>query len=255
MSSSSRKRSRFVAQERRSYSPAGSLRSGPLAPSFRRRTRTKRTFTPGRDRIGGFYGRYAGRGGELKFHDVDLDDAVVASAGTVAPSINLIAQGVTESTRVGRKCTLTSIHWRYRITLPVRDAQATPQSLDSCRTIMYVDKQCNGAAAAVTDLLESADIHSFRNLSNSQRFMFLLDETTDVNYKTLASDNAGVVSQGAVAFEHQFNKRCNLPIEFNSTTGVIAEIRSNNVGVLLISSGQICGFNSKLRIRFSDGGA
>ncbi len=53
--------------------------------------------------------RRAAVAGELKFHDVDLDDALVSATGTVTPSINLIAQDVLENTRVGRKCTLKNI--------------------------------------------------------------------------------------------------------------------------------------------------
>ena len=70
---------------------------------------------PGYTRSSGFYGRFAKPNGEMKFHDVDLDDAVIAAGANATASINLIAQGVTESTRVGRKCTITAINWRYRV--------------------------------------------------------------------------------------------------------------------------------------------
>ncbi len=52
--------------------------------------------------------------GELKFHDLDIDDATIASNGTIAQvSCNLIAQGVTEVQRIGRKCILRSVNWRF----------------------------------------------------------------------------------------------------------------------------------------------
>ncbi len=90
--------------------------------------RRRREFVPGRDRVGGYYGRYA-NGGELKFHDVDLVDAVVAAGFNVTETINIIAQGVTESTRVGRKCTIKSINWHWRVNLPAADAVAVPRPL------------------------------------------------------------------------------------------------------------------------------
>ncbi len=223
----------------------------PYAPP-RPIKRTKRMFTPGRDRVGGFYGRYAPTGGELKFHDVDLDDAFVATGGTVTPTINIIPQGVTESQRIGRKCTVKHISWRYRLNLPEADAQGDPTDPDSVRVLMYMDKQCNGATATVTDVLESADLHSFRNLSNSGRFVILLDKTYLMNPLTIASDGAGLMSTAGVVREYSFYKKCNIPIEFNSTTGAIAEIRSNNIATLLISSAGSSGFNSKIRLRFSD---
>lgn len=205
-------------------------------------------------RTSGYYGRFSGRaaGGERKFHDVDLDDATIASGGTVTASVNLIAQGVTESQRVGRKCTLKTIQWNYTVSLPEDDAQATPPAGDIVRVILFLDKQANGATAAVTDVLESADYQSFLNLANSQRFHILHDKRYSLNYLTLASDGAGVVSSGQVQREHQVYKTCNIPVEFNSTTGAIGEIRSNNVGVLLITKNNAAGFASKFRLRFTD---
>ncbi len=214
-----------------------------------RRASKRRAFRAGYDRTGGFYGR-TGTGKELKFHDVDLDDAVVVTGGTVTPSINLIPQGVTESQRIGRKCTIRSIGWRWRLLLPELDATGTPGDGDILRMILYVDKQCNGATAAVTDILESADFQSFNNLANKSRFRTLMDKTIVLNTEGIASDNAGVMSTASVQKPGQFFKRCNIPLEFDSTTGAITEIRSNNLGVLLLTSSGVVGFASKIRLRF-----
>ncbi len=225
--------------------PAGTMR------------KKRKVFVPGADRVGGYYGRYAGAGGavsgERKFHDVDLDDNVISSGGTVTDSINKIAQGVTESQRIGRKCTIKSINWSWNINLPEVDAAATPSAADIARLIVFVDKQCNGATAAVLDILETADFNSFRNLSNSGRFQVLMDRRIDMNYMGLASDNAGVVSQAQIQHYGSFYKNCNIPIEFDNTTGAITEIRSNNIGILVISISGNPVFKSKIRLRFSDG--
>ncbi len=207
-------------------------------------------------RVGGYYGRFAhaSNGHELKFHDVNLDDAVISATGTVTPSVNLIAQGVTESERVGRRCTIKSIFWRWECNLPAVDAQALPDNGDVVRFIMYVDKQANGAAAAVTDILESADHLSFNNLSNSGRFRTLYDYNMVMNYDTLASDGAGVVSSAFRTYRGKFYKKCNIPLEFDASTGAITEIRSNNIAVLLISRSGKAVFVSKIRLRFNDGG-
>lgn len=238
--------------KRKRYSPSARTlavyRPRAVTPYKRRR------FVAGVDRTGGYYGRYSGRSGELKFHDVELDDAVVNAAGTTTPTINIIAQGNTESERIGRKSTIKSINWRYSIHLVEQDAVATPESGDSCRVILYLDKQCNGATAAVTQVLEATNIHSFRNLANSQRFVFLLDRTHSLNYMGMASDGAGLVSQGEIVKQYSWYKKCNIPIEYDdsATTGVITSIRSNNLGVLLISAKGLCLFDSKIRLRFSD---
>ncbi len=212
----------------------------------------RRRYVPGRDRVGGYYGRFSGVGAELKFHDVTADDALVAAGGGITQSLNLIAQGITESTRVGRKCTIKSIFWRAQFDLPSQDAQATPNNGDTVRIIIYLDKQANGATAAITDILETNDWKSFKNLANQQRFVYLMDRMVTVNYSTLASDGAGVVSQSAVMRDFTWYKKCNIPIEFSSTTGVIGEIRSNNLGMLVISATATLGMSSKFRLRFSD---
>lgn len=244
------------AYKRKRASYAGGPYQGPSKMRKSSSYRSSPRVIPGKTRTGGYYGRFAGKAdGELKFFEQVVDDATVAQGGTIqtAGSINDIPQGVTESTRVGRKCTIKSIHCRMLISLPTQDANATPALGDSLRYVLYMDKQCNGATAAVTDIFEQNDFHSFRNLANSGRFVILKDTIYNINYAGLASDGAGVVSQGSVTKQLKFNVKCNAPIEFNSTTGAITEIRSNNFGVCLFSSSGVLGFFSNMRLRFSDG--
>lgn len=195
---------------------------------------------------------YRGGGGELKFHDFTLNDAVVAAGGVITATINVIPQGISEVQRIGRKCTVTNVHWRYNYSLPELDAVVTPGPIDFLRVILYQDKQANGATAATTDILEAADIYSFRNLANSGRFNILMDKVHPMSYTTLASDGAGVVSSAGVTRWATFNKKCSIPLEFSGADGTIDEIRSNNLGVLLICPTGTIGFFSKFRLRFTD---
>jgi len=209
----------------------------------------------GRARFGGYYGRYSGRSAEHKFFDQAVDDAVVASTGDVFDSVNTIVQGVTESRRIGRKCVLTKLLWHYRILLPKTDSTASPKDQEIVRVMVFLDKQCNGATAVVLDILETADILSFRNLSNTNRFDILMDRTHVINYGTLAMDfDANLYSTCPEIRSYSWFKKCHIPLEFSSTTGVITEIRSNNVGVLIISEDGSAGLFSIFRIRFSDQG-
>ncbi len=210
--------------------------------------RRPRLIVPGLTRRSGFFGRF-GPGGELKFHDVDLDDAVVAATGTVTASVNLIAQGTTESTRIGRKCTIRSIGWRMTIDLP--NSTAASATADVVRVIMFVDKQANGATATVTGILESADYQSFNNLANKSRFRTLMDRTYDLQAATGGGDGT-TEDYGKEFVTDTFFKKVNIPVEYDSTTGAITEIRSNNIGVLMISLSGLAGFESKIRLRYSD---
>lgn len=208
-------------------------------------------FIPGKSRTGGFYGRYQPGGTEVKFHDIDIDDAVIESTGSILlDSCNKIPQGVTEIQRIGRKCTITKIAWRYQLTLPVA-AAATGIPGDVIRIVLYLDKQCNGATANVLDIVNTDDWQSFNNLGNSGRFKILMDKTIDLNYIGGVGDGAAN-DFSQVTRSGTFYKNCNIPIEFDATTGAITEIRSNNIGILLLGREGIAGFSSKMRLRFKD---
>ncbi len=211
--------------------------------------RKYRRYRAGRDRQVGYYGRYAA-GRELKFHDVAVDDNVVSATGQIIESINIIPQNTTEKGRVGRKCTLKSIGWKMDISLPAAADQADIPNGDELRIIMYLDKQCNGATAAVTDVLETAVFKSFNNLVNVGRFRKFYDRTIVLNRRVAATDGANTNTTPEVNMKLEFYKKCNIPLEFSSTTGAITEIRSNNLGVLLISKNAIVRFDSEVRLRF-----
>ncbi len=216
-----------------------------------------RMFRAGRDRTVGYYGRYShasgfGHPGELKFHDLIIGDVLVDTNGTIIDSINKIAQGVTEVQRIGRKCTLRSVHFRTQYSLATRVNQAGLGTGDSIRLIVFVDKQCNGATALVTDILETTDIQSFRNLVNSGRFVFLYDKVHTVNYLTMGIRPDNNFAQDGVKKWVQWNAKCEIPVEFSDTTGAITEIRSNNIGHLLISESGTARYDTHIRVRFSD---
>ncbi len=207
---------------------------------------------PGYTRRSGYYGRYARTSGELKFHDVDLDDAVVAATGGITASVNLIPQGVTEKTRVGRKCVIKSMMMRYEWFLPGQTGSGN--TAEVCRMIIFLDKQANGATASIATngVLESADFQSFNDLANSGRFRILCDRVISLN-SSAGGGNGTTEDYGIVKKSGSFYKKMNIPLEFSATTGAITEIRSNNIGVILICEGGLAGFSSKIRLRFSDG--
>lgn len=241
-------------RKRASYSPAAQalvLARPPKrasGPAFK-----KRRFTPGKDRTGGFYGRFSPAGGELKFFDSDINVGAFSATGAVQASINNIAQGTAENQRIGRKCTLRSLHWTYEIGVPNHVGSATPPGGQEGRIIMFIDKQANGAGAAVLDLLQTADWQSYRNLANSGRFQVLMDKTITFNHDNLSQNGAANYSSVGITKSYKCNKKVNIPLEFNGVDGVTSEIRSNNIGILFISkNANDLSLGSKLRLRFSD---
>lgn len=201
-----------------------------------------------------YYGRFAARGGEAKFFDKITANAAISTTGTILDdSVNEIVQGTGESNRIARACTLTGIFFKGNMRLIPGAALTAPRNAaDVIRVIIYQDKQCNGATAAVTDILETANVDAFYNLANSKRFYILMDKRVALN-----SPGAGLAATDTWAECHKawkFSKLCNIPIEFSGTTGAISEIRSNNIGVMAIAlnpaSTAFVGYTC--RVRFSD---
>ncbi len=124
-------------------------------------------------------------------------------------------------------------------------------SKDVVRIILYLDKQANGATATTAQILESDDYQSFNNLANKSRFRTLMDRTYAMEATAGAGDGTTNDLTGNI-IQDSFFKKINVPIEFDSTTGAITEIKSNNIGVMTLSKAGICTFLSKMRVRFSD---
>lgn len=194
----------------------------------------------GYTRSAGYYGRFnrsrlQGLPEEKKFFDGELTTTAVPSAGTIlTPSMNLITAGAGESQRIGRKCKITSLHLKGRLIL-----QQTTQNTVSniTRIIVYLDKQCNGAAATVGDILDlgqTDDYLAFRNLQNTQRFRILHDKTYTQNYT--AGGGNGTASQYPETVRYfKLNINCNEQLEFDGSTGAITDLTSNNFGILAIA--------------------
>ncbi len=206
----------------------------------------------GYDRTGGYYGTQRNQARRMKFHDVDIDDAAVAVGVTVTDSVNKIGQGVTENTRVGQACMIKKIGWHFDIFIP--ESTSYSNTSDIVRVIMYVDKQCNGATAASTDVLETADYQAFNNLANKGRFRTLMDRTYSIS-TTAGAGHTATAYFGRHAIHDSFHKKVSIPLNFDATTGAITEIRSNNIGVMICSRNGLCGFTSKVRLRFMDNDA
>ncbi len=183
---------------------------------------------------------------EFKFHDLNIDDAIVATSGTVSATTCVgIAQGTGESERIGRKIMVAKLMWRYEIQLPnTTDANDTH---DDVRMVLYVDFQCNGATAAVDDIIVSRNYQSFYKRQNRDRFAILFDETVSMRAQSgMATNGYGEVSETG-----EFEVDLNLPIEFSGTSGAITGITSANIGFFAISGSGLAGLNSKMRILFS----
>lgn len=188
--------------------------------------------------------------GELKFIDQTLNLDPISSTGNVA-TLALVVQGVDEEERIGRKITFQSIQWNYRLLLDGVLELATPRDGEEVRCIIFVDKQANGIGVMVDDILATTQFDSFTNLHNEERFDIIYDVTHTLNYTGLTW-NANGFSQSDVRIDTQISLNVNVPIEYSGAAGVLSNVRSNNLKVLLISASNRGVLRSKFRFRYTD---
>jgi len=195
----------------------------------------------GYTRTGGFYGRYNTSSNELKFFDTGFSAFTIDTSGDVMGSLNLIPQGVTESTRIGRQCIVKGLYMKGWLQWQNNYAQSLYADA-IVRFVLVWDTQANGANPLWTDVFEgNASAISFRNLENVQRFKILKEwvitprVTASNTSDAWATAGNGLANSAPVVLKYN-NSKLHIPLEFSSTTGAITEIKSNNLVLLAYSN-------------------
>lgn len=185
---------------------------------------------------------------ELKFFDSTLGAVSFTAAGNIyAASVNLIPQGDGAQERDGRGVTVKSIEIRGAMALP--STPTASDTADICRVIVYLDTQCNGSSATTAEILASADLLAFENLQSGSRFKMLYDKVTTLN--AWAGGGSTFLSRQVYDFMH-FKKKVAIPVLFDNTAGAItvSNVKSNNIGILLISESANADFECNVRLRY-----
>jgi len=207
---------------------------------------------PGLVRAAGNYNRYgaqarsSGLQPELKYFDTELafsfDNTLEVPA---TGQLCLIPQGDTESTRDGRLAVIKSIQISAFATC---SPAASANMANYACLWLVLDTQANGAAAAATDVMTSTTTAlAMINLNNSMRFKIL--KKWRIPFNGTAGATTAYCSQVRTI---DYFQRCNIPIDWSSTTGAITEIRSNNIFLLAGSAAQddLVSLTGICRLRF-----
>lgn len=188
---------------------------------------------------------------ETKYFDTNINETGITATGTIIPSLNLVAAGTADNQRIGRELKIKGVYIRGQFEF---NASTTVTSSLKMRMIIYLDKQCNGAAATLGDILHTsvitAPVNAFRNLDNAKRFKILKDKRLQINRTAHDGTN---FAEYAVNFNFAWTPKKPLSVEFSGTNGQITEIRSNNIGILLVSNtaSALAEFNGGARIHFN----
>lgn len=171
---------------------------------------------------------------EKKFFDTYSNPTAFATAGVVN-TLNSIPQGDDAITRDGRRVMNLGIHFHFRMSLaiapPLVDGiLATPTS---ARVILFYDKDANGAAPSVTDILDVTTgvdrAMGFRNMNNYSRFVILLDSQDGSGMREISTNSSSLQN-------FEFSKYIKCPKETvyaDSTTAVPVE---GSFGIMLVGA-------------------
>lgn len=204
--------------------------------TFRRPAMIVKPIAP--PRTGGFYGlNQGGHGQELKTIDEVSQAYEFSSTGTIN-LINGVAQGTDFTQRVGRKFNMKSILLRGRIAVG-----ATPTG-GTWRLMLVYDKQTNGAAPAITDIVDAIGMSGVQNLSNRDRFVVIMDKSGFLEATT------------KITIPFKKYKKCNLEVINGGTGDTVGSIQTGALWV--ISMGNLATGVTAItgtitsRVRFKD---
>lgn len=149
-----------------------------------------------------------------KKDDLEIVTLNVASVGGQLTLGNGIALGTAASgNRIGRSIKLVS--------LTMNTTLVATTDYAAFRLLVVYDKQPNGAAPAITDILVSDSIQSPMNLSNSKRFKVIMD------VRDICGANTNIINRS------DYRKMPYLNTEYNTgNTGTITDITSGALWAL-----------------------
>lgn len=171
---------------------------------------------------------------ELKYNQPPVSETP-DNTGFDLVLLNGVDVGDTAQTRDGNKIYIKNI--QFRLTL-IKASAATETSV---RVMLIQDKQPNGAAFSITDVLVTDSISQVRNLKKSNRFKVFYDKIHIVH------------TYRPMTFIKYF-KRCNIQTQYIDTGNGVADITSNSLYLAFISdesvnAPSIAGY---ARLRFTD---
>lgn len=199
---------------------------------------------------------------EKKSVDVPATLSNFTSTGTFT-LLNGIVPGAAGYQRVGRKISMKSVSIRGMVYWS--QAGATPGN-DYLRCILFYDRQPNGAAPSVADLLTDTDNAGGTtstsiadiNISNADRFKILRDWYWDIPGPATGSPNYGdALSTQREVVVKDFVPLKGMEVHFNAgTAGTIGDITTGSLYLLTIGLRSAAdyqwAFRFKARVRYLD---
>lgn len=186
---------------------------------------------------------------EKKCVDVASATYLCDTTGSVT-ALNLIDEGTTESSRIGRRVQIKSVQLRGMV-----DPVDGSTSACFARVMLIWDKQVNGVIATIAQILSAATSNSFMNLDNRERFVVLMDKPFAVG----AFSNVATTAYAQSPTVHAVNEYKQLPANsytiYDGTGSGIGDINTGALYLVTIGN-QAAGAGARLvattRVRYTD---
>lgn len=190
------------------------------------------------------HGNYHVAKTERKSMDVQNDTLAMPFGSSTFTGPTLLSHAVHGTlgiNHVGRRITMKSLYIRWAAYL-----NSTSGFSGQIRILVVYDRQCNGAAPAAVDVLLSNNFFSCNRISNSDRFIVLVDELTPTISVNDATSCAGVIY-----------KKLNLECIFTDTDNDdVTDIKTGSIHIFAAQTGTITTAGPSVqytsRIRFVD---
>lgn len=173
-----------------------------------------------------------------EFKNVDINSSATAVAGGNVLLLNATTQGDGQTNREGSSFRMKSVDVRFLINYN------GAAGFNATRVMLVLDRQTNGIAPAVTDILATNTIDSPRNLDYRKRFKILSDKVY------LVGANSQPQRYSQVYKKLDVHTQCFA----SSNLGTVADISTHGLFLVFLSDQAVNGptFNYYTRIRFVD---
>lgn len=195
----------------------------------RRSFRSKRKGFAYKKRNAGRLSCLKGMKPEKKFKDLDTTLSPTTSGATLY--LPTLAVGTGQSQRIGRKVMITDILLKGTVRFAATSSSIA--AFNRVRVMVVQDMQPNGAVFAVTDVLDTADLLSYRNIPSAGRFKILYDHMFNSNPQCGGGD--GTTNwYGDQWFPLRINIKCCIDMEYDADPGIIDDCVHNSVHLLAL---------------------
>lgn len=184
---------------------------------------------------------------ELKYTgSINTNTTIPSTGHFISQIIAGQIEGTTELTRIGKTTSAYDILVTMELAF-IPDALVYEEFVSYW---LYVDRQPNGATPAVLDVVATASYITQINNENRKRFKILKHGM--IPLKTVVISAANFYAENhALSLYHSW-KNNPLQILFKSNLGTVADLATNNIGMLLISKNSKAKFTSYIRVKYAD---